>query len=262
MTQFVEIRGGRLAVQVFEPQQHRGDALLIHGYTGSKEDFGEIGPLLAAAGYRVVTSDNRGQHESEHSDDANDYDIRSLASDHAALAARFGLDRPHLLGHSFGGLVAQRAAVEYPELWSSLTIFCSGPGGTLGGYDLESDIEFLQSGSMDELWIADRAEKNAGRKFYDVRVKRWHMSDKQSVIRHATHLISEPSIIAEVGATGLPIHVVRGENDDAWTHEEQAAMAHELGVPVTVIPQTGHCPNEDDPETTASVIAEFWNRAD
>ena len=71
----VEIHGEPLAVEVFEPTRHRGDALLIHGFTGSKEDFAEMGPLLAARGYRVVTFDNRGQHESAHSQRDDAYTI-------------------------------------------------------------------------------------------------------------------------------------------------------------------------------------------
>ena len=39
-------------------------------------------------------------------------------------------------------------------------------------------------------------------------------------------------------------------------------MARDLDAPVTVIPDTGHCPNEDRPEDTAEVIAEFWDHTD
>ena len=79
MARSIKIQGEPLAVELYEPAQHRGDALLIHGYTGSKEDFAEVGPLLAARGYRVVAYDNRGQHESAHSQRDDAYTIASLA---------------------------------------------------------------------------------------------------------------------------------------------------------------------------------------
>ena len=41
-----------------------GTALLVPGFTGSKEDFISVLPLLAADGWRVVTYDQRGQYES------------------------------------------------------------------------------------------------------------------------------------------------------------------------------------------------------
>ncbi|MGW2853842.1 alpha/beta fold hydrolase, partial [Streptomyces sp. NPDC001215] len=42
----------------------KGTALLLPGFTGSKEDFIVVQPLLAAAGYRTVAVDGRGQFES------------------------------------------------------------------------------------------------------------------------------------------------------------------------------------------------------
>jgi pimeloyl-ACP methyl ester carboxylesterase len=256
----IEIQGEPLAVEVFEPARHLGDALLIHGYTGSKEDFAEVGPFLAARGYRVVAFDNRGQHESAHSDRDDAYTIPSLARDAIALADHFALDRPHLLGHSFGGLVAQRAVVMLPGRWASLTLFCTGPHGRFGLADLTEMIDVLETHSMEEAWdpVRDADARRSDR--YDVLKRRWTMSDPRSVVTHAKHLLTEPSIVEQVHATGLPVHVVYGERDDAWPLDMQDQMARDLDAPVTVIPDAGHCPNEDRPGYTAEVIAEFWDK--
>ena len=259
MPEFIEIQGELLAVQVYEPKERRGDALLIHGYTGSKEDFADIGPLLAARGYRVATADNRGQHESSHSQRDDAYTIASLACDAIALADHFDLQNPHLLGHSFGGLVAQRAAVMAPKRWASLTLFCSGPGAIPALPELSLTIEVLQSMSMVDAWEQYRDTEAQADPTYELMKRRWAMSDPRSVITHARHLLNEPSIIAEARATGLPTHVVYGENDDAWPLEMQDQMAADLGAPVTVIANAGHCPNEDQPAVTAMVLADFWD---
>ena len=145
MARSIEIQGEPLAVELWEPAQHRGDTLLIHGYTGSKEDFAEVGPFLAARGYQEVAYDNRGQHESAHSQRDDAYTIPSLARDAIALADHFALERPHLLGHSFGGLVAQRAVVMVPGRWASLTLFCTGPHGRFGLGDLTETINVLST---------------------------------------------------------------------------------------------------------------------
>ena len=260
MTEKVSIRGGALAVRVYEPSVHIGDAILIHGYTGSKEDFSAIGPILADQGYRVVTSDNRGQHESEHSGDVENYKISSLAQDQLELAKHFGLERPHLFGHSFGGLVAQRAAVEFPEYWSSLTIFCSGPHGMPEWTPLADDIRYLEDHTMADLWVKNGESQKQGNEIGSLKQRRWFASDKRSLMTHADHLMQESSIVDRVAATGLPINVIRGENDDAWPHDLQAQMAADLGVQVQIIADAGHCPNEDRPEATTEVIARFWNQ--
>ena len=259
VTEKVYIRGGELAAKVYEPIVRKGDALLIHGYTGSKEDFDALGPLLAERGFRVVTSDNRGQHESSHAADSASYTIESLAQDQAELARHFGLDRPHLFGHSFGGLVAQRAAVAYPELWSSLTVFCSGPHGMPEWTLLADDIEYLETHTMAELWVANGESRKPENFMGSLKQRRWFSSDKRSIQVHARHLMSEPSIVESVCATGLPINVTRGEHDDAWPHDLQARMASDLGVEVAVIANAGHCPNEEQPLATAVSLSKFWS---
>ncbi|NDD60484.1 MAG: alpha/beta hydrolase, partial [Actinobacteria bacterium] len=52
--------------------------------------------------------------------------------------------------------------------------------------------------------------------------------------------------------------VIYGENDDAWPLEDQNQMARDLNATLTVLPQCGHCPNEDNPPLTAKALAHFW----
>lgn len=260
MTEFVTIQGEALAVQQFHPVLHRGDAVMVHGYTGSKEDFSLIGPLLAERGYRVVTWDNRGQHESPHSDRADAYTIPSLAQDAHELAAHFGLDRPHLFGHSFGGLVAQRAAVLDPTRWSSITIFCSGPRGMPEWTEMRDSLIETEHMTMPDVWMKYRDADAQLLPDYEFRKQRWMMSDLRSVRTHAKHLIEEPSIVHDVRATGLPAHVVWGEFDDAWPIPMQAKMAEDLEAAVSIIEGVGHSPNKEAPEYTAKVLADFWDR--
>src|SRR6201988_5126853 len=62
-----------------------GTALLVPGYTGSKEDFIAILGPLAAAGRRVIAIDQRGQYQTQGPDDPDAYDPLELGADVAAL---------------------------------------------------------------------------------------------------------------------------------------------------------------------------------
>ena len=64
----------------------RQPALLVPGYTGSKEDFLLILQALAAAGRQVVAIDMRGQFETPGADDAAAYQLGALAADVAMVA--------------------------------------------------------------------------------------------------------------------------------------------------------------------------------
>jgi len=258
MATFVDIQGEKLAVEIYEPSEHKADVVLVHGFTGSKEDFNLIGPLLADQGYRVLTFDNRGQHESAHSAREDAYQVHSLARDVIELAREFGLQRPHLLGHSFGGLVAQRALVESPETWASLTIFCSGPHWIPDKPDLEATIKIMQSMSMQESWDRFKEETDKLLPRYELYKKRWTASDPRSTHTMALHLQGAEPLIEKIVATKVPVHVIYGENDDAWPLDMQDQMAKELSAPRTIIKDAGHCPNEDQPEETVKVLANFW----
>lgn len=258
----LEVNGAPLAVTVFDPApatEHRGEVLLVHGFTGSKEDFAPLGPLLAERGYRVVTFDNRGQHESSHSADESAYRVPALAADTAALADALGLDRPHLLGHSFGGLIAQRAVVDDAGRWASLTLLCSGPGANPRRGNYEAIIAEVGSKTMAESWIGDREAWARGEADPEMLKRRWLATDPRSLEVHARELMTAPSLVAEVAATGIPAHVAFGTTDDAWPQELQREMAAELDALLTVIPDAGHCPNTENPALTADVLADFWD---
>jgi pimeloyl-ACP methyl ester carboxylesterase len=259
LSTFVEIQGENLAVEIYEPKTRIADVVLVHGWTGSKEDFNLIGPLLADAGYRVLTFDNRGQHESAHSKREDAYQIHSLARDVIDIAQHYGFEKPHLLGHSMGGLVAQRATLDAPNYWSSLTLFCTGPHFSLKKTELETLIHLLKTMTMADLWSAYKEEEDKLSPRYELFKKRWHASDPKSLSDTSRLLLDTQSVILELLATKIPAHVIYGENDDAWPLAMQDQMAKDLSAPRTIIKDAGHCPNEDQPEETVKVLTTFWS---
>jgi pimeloyl-ACP methyl ester carboxylesterase len=106
---------GRFAALVALPASgasevcEREAALLVPGYTGSKEDFLAILGPLAEARRRVVAIDMRGQFETAGADDAGGYSAAALAADIAEIVRATGAR--HLLGHSYGGLIAREAVL-------------------------------------------------------------------------------------------------------------------------------------------------------
>src|SRR5258707_8990048 len=110
--------------------RERQPALLVPGYTGSKEDFLAVLEPLAAAGRAVIAIDMRGQYQSAPAPSSAGYELDQLAADIVAAAGAIATDagRVHLLGHSFGGLVARHAVIGTPAAFLSLTLLGSGPG--------------------------------------------------------------------------------------------------------------------------------------
>ncbi|MEU4315084.1 alpha/beta hydrolase [Nocardia sp. NPDC024068] len=83
---------------------------------------------LAAGGRRVVRYDLRDAGASTTLDpDAPEYNLRDLAADAAALVGALGAARAHLGGIGVGGMVAQVAALDYPDVFSALTLVSTRP---------------------------------------------------------------------------------------------------------------------------------------
>jgi pimeloyl-ACP methyl ester carboxylesterase len=85
--------------------------ILLHGGLGSSEMFGPILPALAER-RQVVAVDLQGHGRTADID--RPLDPRLMADDIAALVDHLGLDRPDLVGYSFGGWVALHTAARYP----------------------------------------------------------------------------------------------------------------------------------------------------
>ena len=253
----VLIQGEELAAILYQPKSVKAEVVLVHGFTGSKEDFILIAEFLAANGFKVLTFDNRGQHESAYSKRSDGYSMASLGRDVVEISRHYGLKKPHLLGHSFGGLIAQQAVVLHPETWSSLTLMCSGPGGRDSWLN-EPQFKILSNETKEEIWERVLAPDRLEHPRFELLRKRWISSDAESTLIYRDHLIKQKSLIPQIASIGIAAHVIYGENDDAWPLEDQNQMARDLKATLTVLPQCGHCPNEDNPPLTAKALAHFW----
>lgn len=249
-------------------------ALLVPGYTGSKEDFAPLLDDIAADGFRALAIDLPGQFESPGPDDESVYLPAALGQvvagvvEHLAAAGKPVL----LLGHSYGGLVA-RAAVLASAPVAGLTLMDSGPSAlpdgprraALGlGEPLlrEHGIEAAYSvrEQMNERfasWAQVPAELKA---FYR---HRFVSSSPAGLLGMADGLRYEPDLVASLAevlrARNLPALVVAGEGDDAWSVPAQRDMAARLHVPFATVPNAAHSPNAENPKGLLEILLPTWH---
>ncbi|BEV12764.1 alpha/beta hydrolase [Asticcacaulis sp. DW145] len=96
--------------------------LLLHGFPQSRIAWHPLMAPLAAMGWRVLAPDLRGYGDSERPGRQSDYRIERLSEDVLAIAEAAGATRPVLVGHDWGGVVAWRTAIDYPERVSGLVV--------------------------------------------------------------------------------------------------------------------------------------------
>jgi pimeloyl-ACP methyl ester carboxylesterase len=249
----------------------RGTALLVPGYTGSKEDFLALLDQLAAAGRRVVAIDMRGQYQTAGS--ADGYSAAALGADIAALAR--ATEARHLLGHSYGGLVARQAALDdlSGDGVESLTLMSSGPAGLTGPRADELRAMLAALGIADgdvpddlpiaQLWDSHLKPRGVPDEIGAFLRERMLSNDPVALVRMARHLLTAPDRTQELAsAPGLEVLVIYGENDNSWSPAVQEDMARRLGAQRVCIPGAVHSPNVEAPATTASALTTFWDAAE
>ncbi|MFJ3927196.1 alpha/beta fold hydrolase [Streptomyces sp. NPDC090022] len=245
-----------------------GTALLVPGFTGSKEDFVGLLEPLAQAGYRVVAVDGRGQYESPGPRDEAAYTVEELALDLLAQASAVGgRGRVHLVGHSFGGLVARAAVLRDPAPFASLTLMSSGPAAIAPDQQARTKLLVTALEAMREdmpaVWAAMRAQdpEDAAADSPELAAflcERWLATVPEQLIATGRVLIAEPDRIEELKRADLPKMVLSGAVDYAWPVPLLDDMALRLGARRQVIPGTAHSPNAEDPVATARALTDFW----
>ncbi|MDI9916567.1 alpha/beta hydrolase [Rhodococcus sp. IEGM 1379] len=247
----------------------KGTVVVVPGFTGSREDFLPMAPFVTAAGYRLISYSQLGQYDSDGPDGRDavgEYTITKFALDLAEVIDGVAPgEKVHLLGHSFGGLVTRAAVLNDPARFLDYVILDSPPSGqNLGGaMDIGQVPELLWAGGNEALW---KAMFGAFEDIFPAPVKEFLlgriMSTKTANIAGiALTMGNEPDRVDELGATGVPILVVAGEND-VIPLDAQADAAARLGTKFELIAGAGHTPNEEKPEELTKVLVDFWSGRD
>ena len=265
-------RGALALIDVVPPSTTGRPVLLVPGFTGSKEDFGPLLHPLADAGHRAVAYDQRGQFESDGPDDPAAYAIDLLAQDLLDLVDALG-DAPwHLVGHSFGGIVARAAVIARPSAFASLALLDSGPAAIVG--KRTDSTALLQQGasqldvSLDAMWDAITAYYAAEGKpaivdeASDFQRRRFTHTARACLIGMAASLLGERDRVDALARAGVPVLVTYGVDDDAWPPQLQSEMARRLGALDAPIADAAHSPAVENTEGLLAELVPWLSRND
>jgi pimeloyl-ACP methyl ester carboxylesterase len=87
-------------------------------------------------------------------------------------------------------------------------------------------------------------------------------NDPAGLVLMARHMLAAPDRTAELAQLDLPMLVIYGEDDNAWSPVAQERMAQRLGARRLCIPAAMHSPAVEAPATTASALTQFWDAAE
>ncbi|MFV0257163.1 MAG: alpha/beta fold hydrolase, partial [Acidimicrobiales bacterium] len=266
-TQVTELErtvGYRRTVQVPAPTttlqvhlQGEGPAVVMLPSLGrSAADFADLADRLARAGYTAVRPEPRGIGGSSASLDGSSLD--DFAADVAAVVEVVG-GRATIVGHDFGGQVAQMVGCRYPGLVSSL-ILLAAPGPIQPKPEPATALrrvfipELSDEEHLEAVALALFAEGNDPVAW----VGGWYPTVAFAQAEAERHVPSEELW----SRLGCPVLVLQPAADLIVLPENADLMQDQLGEQVTVIevPRAGHALLPEQPAAVATA-ALSWLRS-
>jgi pimeloyl-ACP methyl ester carboxylesterase len=234
--------------------------ILLHGFTDSWRSFEPVLPLLPRSIHAFAPT-QRGHGDADKP--ASGYAPQDFAADIAAFMDAIGLEAAVIAGHSMGGPIAQRFALDYPERTLGLVLMASFT--TLRG-----------NAGMEAFWASDVSKltdpvgydfarafqlstmaRPAPAAFLDT-IVRESLKVPARVWRAAFAGMLEIDVSKDLRRISAPTLILWGDRDSVTPASEQAALADAVtGSRLVVYPGIGHAVHWDDPERSAADLATF-----
>jgi 2-succinyl-6-hydroxy-2,4-cyclohexadiene-1-carboxylate synthase len=266
---FVTLRDGlRIHVRV----QGTGEPLLlIHGFTGSVEAWGEEILNGLAQAYRVVAVDLVGHGASDISSDPDRYRVDEILQDLCQVLDSLDLEKAHWLGYSMGGRIALAAGVRKSSRVSALILESASPG--LAGENErrarrradEALAEGILRGGMEsfvEHWLGLPLFATQGKLPPQIRAATREIRMKNTPEALAACLRgngtgAQPSFWDDLEAIQLPTLLLAGEEDRKFTNISERMAERMKGAELRLIPMAGHSIHLENPFAFLAAVRTF-----
>lgn len=264
---------GDVRLSIAEAGAGQRPLLLVHGFTGAKEDFTPWLDALAAAGWHAVAADLRGHGASSKPAAEDAYSFQLMADDMLGLTDALGWERFVLLGHSMGGMIAQFMACSAPGRLDGLVLMDTSHRAldNLDPVLVEAAVSIVRNDGMDALAaiLAEQqgpldtaanqrllAEEPGYAEFCD---GKFRATSPAMYAAMAPAFVTAADRLDGLRAlpSDLPVLVIVGEQDAPFRRPSEQ-LADSVGTAtLAVIPDAGHCPQFENSEYWWAALAAF-----
>jgi pimeloyl-ACP methyl ester carboxylesterase len=245
--------------------------LVLHGGPGGAHDPLEGLAALADQGRRVVFYDQLGGGDSDKPDDVSLWSVETFLEQLRSVREGLGLERMHLFGTSWGGMLALEYALKRPEGLASLVLNStptSAPRWALETRRLHSELPpgLDEKAAQQEFWrrhicrvepepeALDRARAKFGTQVYETM---WGPNEFT-----VTGTLKDWDVIDRLREIELPTLVTSGRYDECTPALVEPLHRGIAGSEWVLFDQSSHTSPLEEPERYLEVIGGFLERVE
>jgi proline-specific peptidase len=283
---FVPFRGYRTWYRVVGDEEAQGKlpVVVLHGGPGGTHDYLEPLEALADTGRRVVFYDQLGCGKSDLPEDESLWVVETFVEELDVIRRELGLDRIHLFGNSWGGMLAMEYALTRPRGLESL-VLASSPASmpqwveetTKLRRQLPADVQVVLDRHEAAGTTDDPEYEEAAMEFYKRHVCRaepWpecvlrsfqFIAEHGVVYRtmngpsefHVTGNLRHWSVVERLPEIRVPTLVVTGEHDEATPAINKTVADGIPGAESVIYPAASHMAHVEDTEGYVQLLDGF-----
>jgi pimeloyl-ACP methyl ester carboxylesterase len=248
--------------------------VLVHGFTGSSDDFVDVLPALAERGHTVLV-DQRGHGDSTNTGDGYHFD--QLVDDLVGFLDARGIARCDLLGHSMGGMVALRFALAHPDRLASLVLMDTSPGpievmpkavrrgvadlGRTQGMGAVYRLMRENMGATSLPAAMQRRIEELGERYWERIEANLEGMDPEAFDALGNALGDHLPVTARLGSIGVPTTIIVGAEDEPFLEPSEAMAIGVADAVLVVVPDAAHSPQVENEEAWLAAIHAHLDRA-
>jgi len=245
----------------------RPPLILVHGFTGHRDDWIEVLPDLAKH-RRTIAIDLRGHGDSKAISEEPDYSFEQLVRDVLALLDHLGIDRCDLLGHSVGGMIAQRFALAHPDRIRRLILMNTAPE-VPEALSEEAGRKAAEIAKAKGMATLQELSEKVGRRNVDPILAKWgerywlHQRRRLGAMTPESYagighsLFSSESLVQHLGDIDIPTLVLVGEFDHEFLPGADLLERHLPQMERVTLADSGHHPHQENRSDWLNAIEDF-----
>ncbi len=288
---FVEFRGYKVWYRIAGKEEDSGKLplLCLHGGPGAPHDYLEPLEAVASSGRRVIFYDQLGCGNSDQPHDPSLWTVDLFVEEVGVVRRALGLERVHILGQSWGGMLAMEYALTQPPGLASL-IIANSPASIPQWIaeanrlraELPPDVQAALSKHEEAGTTDDPQYQEAMLVFYArhlCRLDPWpdcltrafeKLTQNPEVYNtmngpsefHVTGTLKNWDITDRLGEIRVPTLVGSGRYDEATPAIAEVVHRGITGSEWILFEESSHMPHLEEPEKALQVLGQFLSRVE